>query len=138
MIAGVTPLSCGATLTIGRHVFGVELAGGRECPCSEAGGWSAVHQERNTDRLGRLLWARATQNRTTGVGGDAAFALLAHGDSQRNELLGLGVQHTRLKRRIMQMLVRLVHAGDDVPYSRVFARPKAHRPTAPPQYTSRT
>jgi len=111
------PVPCRLPMA-GRRVPGgplvVEFAERREGPRAVDGGRTAVHHERDADRLSGLLRGCAVPYGGVGVGGDAAVAFLADRDGQRDELLGLGVQDPGRQRRIVQFLIARVDPRDRV------------------------
>ena len=77
-------------------------------------GRATAHGDSNADRLGNFVGARAATSSATSMRGDAAIALLAYRDSERDQLLGLGVKRTGRERSGSELRMPTVDVWDCV------------------------
>src|SRR3954469_25109349 len=89
-----------------------ELSEGRERAWTVHGGRSAVHRDGDAERFGNLRFARAGADGATSVRRDAAVALLADRDGQRDQLFGLLIQRARGGCGGVHLAVAVVDLGD--------------------------
>src|SRR3954469_12060456 len=89
-----------------------ELSEGRERAWTVHGGRSTVHCDGDAERFGNLRLARAGTDGATSVRRDAAVALLADRDGQRDQLFGLLIQRARGVCGGVHLAVAVVDLGD--------------------------
>src|SRR3954447_18733968 len=89
-----------------------ELSEGRERAWAVHGARSTVHRDGDAERFGNLRFARAGADGATSVRRDAAVALLADRDGQRDQLFGLLIQRARGVCGGVHLAVAVVDLGD--------------------------